>query len=195
MKNIIEDLYFLIYNSIFRWNASMHTMIIFTRCSRWNDKNPDGKFNTSPNLSISRILLGHELWIRMGSKDYGISIRWMGPVRGYLCRGMYCLRASISFTYDAMENKSPTDSVILGAILTSRTVYAQNDTRVVCVYTLAWKKIDHAHNAWDVAVGFDMMQAVRLSGISRRIFYIFKNWDKFYKEVSRTLQSCMFSRF
>jgi len=41
---------------------------------------------TDPILSptcLASTLLGHELRIRMGSKDCRISIRWMGPVCGY----------------------------------------------------------------------------------------------------------------
>lgn len=88
---------------------------------------------TDPILSptcFASTLLGHELRIRMGSKDCRISIRWMGPVCRYLCRDIYCFQASISFTCDSAKNKSPTDSVILDAILMSRLDW--NDT-CVCI--------------------------------------------------------------
>lgn len=50
-------------------------------------------------------------------------------MRGYLCRGMYYLLASIFFTRDSVENKSPTDIVILEAILMHCMVY-END---ICI--------------------------------------------------------------
>lgn len=137
--------------------------------SWWNDKNPDGKFNTFPNLSISRLLLGYELWIRIGSKDCGISIRWMEPMCGYLCRGMYCFRASISFTRDAMENRSPTYSVILDAILMSRTVYAQNDTLFACMLVQK-KRIDNGEmegNMHKIMHEISRLEFIRYGGICK----------------------------
>lgn len=89
----------------------------------------------SPTCLVST-LLGHELRIRMGSKDCRISIRWMGLVCGYICRGIYCFQASISFTCDSAKNKSLTGSVILDAILMSCADW--NDT-CVCMYVCGKK--------------------------------------------------------
>lgn len=115
---------------------------------------------TDPILSptcLASTLLGHELRIRMGSKDCRISIRWMGPVCGYLCHDIYCFQAYISFTCDSAKNKSPTDLVILDTILMSRADW--NDICVCMCEKGDNEKTEkiHENNAWDTVARVDLI--------------------------------------